>query len=82
MVAVGWPGEGVFDVRLAFEARSRALCRNSSNASPVWSDPAEVRVVLETRRRPPVERLLEAGYVVLLVNPDLVACCAGWREER
>lgn len=36
-------------------------------------DPAEVRVVLETRHGLLVERLLEAGYVVLPVNPDLVA---------
>jgi transposase len=36
-------------------------------------DPAEVRVVLETRHGLLVERLVDAGYVVLPVNPDLVA---------
>jgi transposase len=36
-------------------------------------DPAEVRVVIETRHGLLVERLLDAGYVVLPVNPDLVA---------
>jgi transposase len=36
-------------------------------------DPAEVRVVLETRHGLLVERLLDAGYVVRPVNPDLVA---------
>jgi transposase len=36
-------------------------------------DPAEVRVVLETRHGLLVERLLDAGYVVLPVNPDLVS---------
>jgi hypothetical protein len=36
-------------------------------------DPAEVRVVIETRHELLVERLLVAGYTVLPVNPDLVA---------
>jgi transposase len=36
-------------------------------------DPAEVRVVLETRHGLLVERLVDAGYTVLPVNPDLVA---------
>jgi transposase len=36
-------------------------------------DPAEVRVVLETRHGMLVERLVEAGYTVLPVNPDLIA---------
>jgi transposase len=36
-------------------------------------NPAEVRVVLETRHGLLVERLLDAGYVVVPVNPDLVA---------
>ena len=36
-------------------------------------DPAEVRVVIETRHGLLVERLLDAGHVVLPVNPDLVA---------
>ena len=36
-------------------------------------DPAEVRVVIQTRHGLLVERLLDAGYVVLPVNPDLVA---------
>lgn len=36
-------------------------------------DPAEVRVVLETRHGTLVERLVDAGFTVLPVNPDLVA---------
>ncbi|MEV1296029.1 transposase [Pseudonocardia sp. NPDC049635] len=36
-------------------------------------DPAEVRVVLETRHGLLVEALLDAGFTVLPVNPDLVA---------
>jgi hypothetical protein len=36
-------------------------------------DPAEIRVVLETRHGLLVEALLDAGFTVLPVNPDLVA---------
>ncbi|MEX5638057.1 IS110 family transposase [Parafrankia sp. FMc2] len=36
-------------------------------------DPAEVRVVLETRHGLLVEALLDAGFAVVPVNPDLVA---------
>lgn len=36
-------------------------------------DRAEIRVVLETRRGVLVETLLDAGFTLLLVNPDLVA---------
>ncbi len=36
-------------------------------------DPAEVRVVLETRHGLLVEALLDAGFTVVAVNPDLVA---------
>jgi hypothetical protein len=36
-------------------------------------DPAEVRVVLETRHGLLVEALIDAGFTVLPVNPDLVA---------
>ena len=37
------------------------------------ADPAEVRVVLETRHGLLVEALVEAGYTVLPVNPELVS---------
>jgi Transposase len=36
-------------------------------------DPDQVRVVLETRHGLLVERLVEAGFVVVPVNPDLIA---------
>lgn len=36
-------------------------------------DPAEIRVVLETRHGLLVEALLDAGFTVLPVNPDVVA---------
>src|SRR4051812_1938126 len=37
------------------------------------SNPARVRVVLETRHGLLVEALLDAGFTVLPINPDLVA---------
>ncbi len=36
-------------------------------------DPAEVRVVLETRHGLPLEALIDAGFTVIPVNPDLLA---------
>lgn len=40
-------------------------------------DRAEIRVVIETRGGVLVETLLDAGFTLLLVNPDLVACRRG-----
>jgi len=45
-------------------------------------DPAEVRVVLETRHGALVERLVDAGFVVLAVNPDLVARRRGPAKKK
>jgi transposase len=44
-----------------------------SRLAELEPDPAEVRVVIETRHGLLVEALLDAGYSVLPVNPDLVA---------
>jgi transposase len=72
LVALGRPGEGVFDVaRVEHDPRSLdALIARIAKLEP---DPAEVRVVLETSYGTLVERLLDAGYAVVPVNPDLVA---------
>ncbi|MGH9157409.1 MAG: IS110 family transposase [Acidimicrobiales bacterium] len=45
-------------------------------------DPAEVRVVLETSHGMLVERLLDADYVVVPVNPDLVARRRGPAKKK
>jgi transposase len=45
-------------------------------------DPAEVRVVIETRHGLLVERLLDAGYTVLPVNPDLIARRRGPAKKK
>ena len=45
-------------------------------------DPAEVRVVLETRHGLLVEVLVDAGFTVLPVNPDLVARRRGPAKKK
>jgi transposase len=72
LVALGRPGEGVIEVRRIEHtpAQVQALLAHIATLEP---DPAEVRVVIETRHGLLVERLVDAGFVVLPVNPDLVA---------
>src|SRR6266545_3274517 len=72
LVALGRPGEGVIQVRRVEHAPAAvdALLAHVATLEP---DPGEVRVVIETRHGLLVERLLDAGYVVLPVNPDLVS---------
>jgi transposase len=72
LVALGRPGEGVFDLRRV-EHSPKAVDALVERIAALEPDPAEVRVVLETRHGLLVERLLDAGYVVVPVNPDLVA---------
>jgi hypothetical protein len=72
LVALGTPGRGVTEV-LRVEHTPTAVGALLARIAGLEPDPAEVRVVLETRHGLLVERLVEAGYVVLPVNPDLVA---------
>jgi transposase len=72
LVALGRPEDGVFDVR-EIAHRPDALDELITLIARLEPDPAEVRVVIETRHGLLVERLVDAGYVVLPVNPDLVA---------
>ena len=72
LVAIGRPGEGVVEVRRV-EHRPDAVARLVAEVAAMEPDPAEVRVVLETRHGALVEALVDAGYVVVPVNPDLVA---------
>jgi transposase len=72
LVALGHPDEGVIQV-LRVEHSPAAVDQLVAQIAALEPDPAEVRVVLETRHGLLVERLLDAGYVVLPVNPDLVA---------
>lgn len=81
LVALGRPGEGVFEVgRVEHSPKAvDALVKRIAGLEP---DPAEVRVVLEARHGLLVERLLDAGYVVVPVNPDLVARRRGPAKKK
>ena len=71
-VALGTPEKGVIEqFRIDHgPAGVGALIERALRLEP---DPAEVRVVLETRHGLLVEALLDAGFTVVPVNPDLVA---------
>ncbi len=72
LVALGRPGEGVIDLRRV-EHSPKAVDALVERIAQLEPDPAAVRVVLETRHGLLVERLLDAGYVVVPINPDLIA---------
>jgi transposase len=72
VVALGSPGEGVIEV-LRVEHRPRAVAALVERIAGLEADPAGVRVVIETRHGLLVEALVEAGYTVLPVNPELVS---------
>jgi transposase len=81
LVALGRPGEGVFDIaRVEHDPRSIDVL--ISRIAVLEPDPAEVRVVLETSFGMLVERLLDAGYAVVPVNPDLVARRRGPAKKK
>jgi len=71
-VALGRSGEGVFEVARV-EHTPAAVAALVARITALEPDAAEVRVVIETRHGLLVEVLLDAGYTVLPVNPDLVA---------
>jgi len=81
LVALGRPGEGVFDVRRV-EHSPKAVDALVERIAALEPDPAEVRVVLESRHGLLVERLLDAGYVVVPVNPDLIARRRGPAKKK
>ncbi len=81
LVALGRPGEGVFELRRV-EHSPKAVDALVERIAALEPDPAEVRVVLETRHGLLVERLLDAGYVVVPVNPDLVARRRGPAKKK
>jgi transposase len=72
LVALGTPDQGVHQV-VRVEHTPAAVDGLMARITELEPDPAEVRVVLETRHGVLVERLLDAGFVVLPVNPDLIA---------
>jgi transposase len=81
LVALGRPGDGVFEVARV-EHTPTAIDALVARIAAVEADPAEVRVVIETRHGMLVERLVDAGYVVVPVNPDLVARRRGPAKKK
>jgi transposase len=72
LVALGRPGEGIIEVSRV-EHGPAAVDALVEAIAVLEPDPGEVRVVIETRHGLLVERLVDAGYIVVPVNPDLVA---------
>jgi transposase len=71
-VALGVPGKGVIE-QFRIDHGPAGVARLIGRCLELEPDPAEVRVVLETRHGLLVETLTDAGFTVLPVNPDLVA---------
>lgn len=71
-VALGTPEKGVVE-QFRIEHGPAGVGVLIERALRLEPDPAEVRVVLETRHGLLVEALVDAGFTVVPVNPDLVA---------
>jgi hypothetical protein len=72
VVALGRPDRGVVELMRVQHSRA-GLNTLIARIAALEPDPGEVRVVLETRHGPLVEVLVDAGFTVVPVNPDLVA---------
>lgn len=81
LVALGLPGDGVFEVARV-EHTPADIDALVARIARMESDPGEVRVVLETSHGMLVERLVDAGYAVVPVNPDLVARRRGPAKKK
>jgi transposase len=81
LVALGRPGEGVIQIRRV-EHTPAAVAALLADIAALEPDPAEVRVVLETRHGVLVEQLVDAGFTVLPVNPDLIARRRGPAKKK
>ncbi|MDQ3827154.1 MAG: IS110 family transposase [Actinomycetota bacterium] len=71
-IALGTAEKGVIQ-QFQIEHSPAGIERLSMRCLALERDPAEIRVVLETRHGLLVEALVDAGFTVLPVNPDLVA---------
>jgi hypothetical protein len=80
-VAVGVPGQGVIN-QFRIEHGPAGVSLLVARCLELEPDPAEVRVVLETRHGLLVEALVDAGFTVLPVNPDLVARRRGPAKKK
>jgi hypothetical protein len=80
-VALGRPGEGVIE-QFRIEHGPAGVHRLMARCAELEPEAAEVRVVLETRHGLLVEALVDAGFSVLPVNPDLVARRRGPAKKK
>ena len=80
-VALGVPEKGVIE-QFRIDHGPAGIARLIARCLALEPDPAEVRVVLETRHGLLVEALLDAGFTVLPVNPDLVARRRGPAKKK
>jgi transposase len=80
-VALGQPGRGVIE-QFRIDHGPGGVQRLIARCLALEADPAEVRVVLETRHGLLVEALVDAGFTVLPVNPDLVARRRGPAKKK
>jgi transposase len=80
-VALGVPGKGVIE-QFRIDHGPGLVQRLVARCLELEPDPAEVRVVLETRHGLLVEALADAGFTVLPVNADLVARRRGPAKKK
>ncbi len=80
-VALGLPGDGIVQ-QFRIDHTAAGVERLITRCLKLESDPADVRVVLETRHGVLVEALVDAGFTVLPVNPDLVARRRGPAKKK
>jgi len=80
-VALGLPGRGVIEQFRISHGRA-GVDRLIGRCLALEPDPAEIRIVLETRHGLLVEALVDAGFTVLPVNPDKVASRRGPAKKK
>lgn len=80
-VALGRPGQGVVE-QFRIEQSAAGVAKLVARCPELEPDPSEVRVVLETRHGVLVETLVDAGFTLLPVNPDLVARRRGPAKKK
>jgi hypothetical protein len=80
-VALGLPGKGVID-QFRIEHGPAGVARLVARCLELEPDPAEIRVVLETRHGLLVEALVDAGFTVLPVTRIWSPAAADRRRRR
>ncbi|MGY1901043.1 IS110 family transposase [Nocardia gipuzkoensis] len=80
-VALGRPDERVVE-QFRVDHTAAGIERLVARCLGLEADPSEIRVVLETRHGLLVEALIDAGFTVLPVNPDMVARRRGPAKKK